>query len=252
MMPRLNTEDFCRILKLYKYDIDTCKELFRKVKEAGIDYFFNYGSRGIYDNLRVVGAGFTGVLMLASSTKGIVLVKILRKDSRRNSMLYECSILKKASSLGVSPRVYSCDEKYIVMEYIDGFSLAEYIKSFDKLKPIYDLRITLRSIIYKTFLLDRHRIDHGELSRPYKHVLVSPKGVFIIDFDSASMSRTPRNLTSILGGLFFRQNKISKTIISVLQITSNCLKEVSAVIRAYKKHVDFNIVEEIMKKLKIA
>ncbi len=252
MISRLDTEDFCRILKLYKYDIDTCKELLGKVRETGIDYFFNYGPRNIYGDLRVVGAGFTGVLLLASSTKGIVLVKILRKDSRRNSMLYECSILKIASRLGVSPRVHSCDNKYIIMEYIDGSSLAEYIENIDKLKFIYDLRITLRSIIYKTFLLDKHRIDHGELSRPYKHVLVSPKGVFIIDFDSASTSRTPRNLTSILGGLFFRQNKFSKTIINVLQITNNCLKEVSAMIKDYKKHVDFNIVTDIMEKLKIA
>ncbi len=251
MIPYLNNEDFCRILRLYKYDVNTCRKLLEKIKETGVNNFFNYGPRNVYGKLRIVGVGFTGILVLASASKGIVLVKILRKDSRRNSMLHECSILEEASRLGVSPRAYSCSNEYIVMEYIDGYSLAEYIENFDKFRFIYDLRIILKSILYKTFLLDKHHIDHGELSRPYKHVLVSPKGVFIIDFDSASKSRTPRNLASILGGLFFRQNKFSKTIIDNLQVTSNYLKEIPAMIKEYKKQIGFNIVVEIIEKLNL-
>lgn len=222
-----------------------------RIKDAGINYFFNYGSRKIYGKLRVVGVGFTGLLLLASAAKGIVLVKILRKDSRRSNMLYECNILKIASKLGVSPRVHSCDNEYIIMEYVDGFNIAEYVENFKELQSIYDLKAILKSIMYKAFLLDKNHIDHGELSRPYKHVLISPKGVFIIDFDSASMSRIPRNFTSVLGGLFFRKNKFSKTIVNILQITNNCLEEVSIMVRNYKKHVNFDIVEEVMKKLRI-
>ncbi len=252
MTPHLSVEDFCRILKLYKYDVNTCRMLLEKMRNhGGIDYFLNYGPRRVYGELRVVGVGFTGILLLASSTRGIVLTKIMRKDSRRKSMLYECNITRTASSLGVSPRIYACDDEYIIMEYIDGTSLAEYIEKYGELRSIYDLKLALKSILYKTFLLDYNHIDHGELSRPYKHVLISPKGLFIIDFDSASLSRIPRNLTSILGGLFFRRNKFSRRLKDILCVTDKQLREVQTMIRYYKKHVNFDIVVQIIEKLKI-
>ncbi len=249
----LNTMDLCKILNLYKYNDNECLELISEFRTTGITHFLNYGFRRIYDGFKVIGVGFTGISMLALYNNNIVLVKVLRKDSRRESMKYECNIIEKASKIGVAPRLYSCNDKYMVMEFIDGYSLHEYIENFEAISSLYDLKIILKSIIYKTFLLDINRIDHGELSRPYKHVLISPKGVFIIDFDSASVSRAPRNLTSILSGLFFRRNKLASKISSVLGVdnNNNLLRRISSIIREYKKRIDFSVVLEIMRALKI-
>ncbi len=251
MLHQLSSEDFCRILKQYKYNLRECLGLLSELRTHGLEYFYNYGLRNIYGNLRVVGAGFTGVSLLALFNNKVSIVKILRKDSRRTDMLHECNILETSSRLGVSPYVYSCSENYIVMEFVDGPTLAEYLKEYREARRPYDLRLVLRSMIYKAHLLDIHHIDHGELSRPYKHVIISPRGVYFVDFDSASLLRKPRNLTSILGGIFFRYNEFSKTITSSLGINISNLKQVRSLVKDYKKHMDFNIVEKIMIKLKI-
>jgi putative serine/threonine protein kinase len=49
--------------------------------------------------------------------------------------------------------------------------------------------------------MDRLGLDHGELSNPKKHVIISEKPV-IIDFESSSISRRPSNLTKIVQYLF--------------------------------------------------
>ncbi len=251
MLHQLSSEDFCRILKQYKYNLRECLELLSELRIRGLEYFYNYGLRNIYGSFRVVGAGFTGVSLLALFNNKVSIVKILRKDSRRTDMLHECKILELSSRLGVSPHVYSCSKNYIVMEFVDGPTLAEYLKEYQALERLYDLRLVLRSIIYKAYLLDAHHIDHGELSRPYKHVILSPRGVYFVDFDSASLLRKPRNLTSILGGIFFRYNEFSRTITSSLGINVSDLEQVRSLVKDYKKHMEFNIVEKIMIKLKI-
>ena len=62
---------------------------------------------------------------------------------------------------------------------------------------------TIRLLLEQCYRLDEKGLDHGELSRAHKNVLVSDGDQgWILDFESASTSRRPSNFTSLAQYLF--------------------------------------------------
>ena len=76
------------------------------------------------------------------------------------------------------------------------------------------MRTVVRLLFEQRRRLDSVGLDHGELSRAHKNVLVTGEdGPWILDLESASLSRRPRNLTSLaqylfLGGLARRVGRV--------------------------------------------
>jgi putative serine/threonine protein kinase len=64
--------------------------------------------------------------------------------------------------------------------------------------------------------MDTYGLDHGELSRAHKNVIVSNNDIpTILDFESASLMRRPSNFTSLTQYLFLG-GSIAKKIARVL------------------------------------
>jgi putative serine/threonine protein kinase len=64
--------------------------------------------------------------------------------------------------------------------------------------------------------MDAYGLDHGELSRAHKNVIVSnTDGATILDFESASLVRRPSNFTSLTQYLFLGGG-IAKKMVRVL------------------------------------
>jgi putative serine/threonine protein kinase len=64
--------------------------------------------------------------------------------------------------------------------------------------------------------MDTYGLDHGELSRAHKNVIVSnDTGATILDFESASLMRRPSNFTSLTQYLFLG-GTIAKKMLRVL------------------------------------
>ncbi len=187
---------------------ETCDKLIEALVRSGIIYFVNKGSITI-NKYRVLGKGWASIVFLARMDNRDVAVKALRPGSRRHTLLHEAAMLLAASRLNISPRPYYYDHLFIAMQYLDSTPLIDYVEHANTL----ELRYMLRRLLTKTYLLDLIGISHNELARPHNQVLVE-KGTnepYIIDFEAATISTNPSNLTQLVGGIL-RMRKIRETI----------------------------------------
>jgi len=88
------------------------------------------------------------------------------------------------------------------MQYLGPVELQEYIGEMSGKGTARRVRETVHSLLNQCRKLDLIGLDHGELSNLRKHVIMDGKTPCIIDFESASQRRTPRNVTSAAQYLF--------------------------------------------------
>ncbi len=106
-------------------------------------------------------------------------------------------MLQEANLARVGPRLLGFSKNFLVMELVHGTRLFEWLESMDE-KSAANLRGTVRTLLKQAWTLDRAGIDHGELSRAPKNVIIGAGGKpKIIDFESASASRRTSNVTSV-------------------------------------------------------
>ncbi|MEM0454004.1 MAG: hypothetical protein QXO98_05055 [Sulfolobales archaeon] len=166
-----------------------------KLAELGIIGIYDYGPL-LIDGVRVLGKGHSSLVLLAKhATLGDVAVKIRRMDSKRDSLAKE-GYLMKLDKFGVTPKIYYFDDDLLIMEFLEGTTLSNYLKNTH---VIGDLLLKLvRNILHAAYMLDLDLIDHLELSNPYKHIFVLKNfDVKVIDFESAKISENPCNLCRV-------------------------------------------------------
>lgn len=156
----------------------------------GIDKIYSYGKTEVGSD-KAIGKGVTSIIFLGSYKNKKVTIKIERPDSKRKgSIKKEALYLIEANKYGVGPNIYANDERFIIMEYIEGSLLID--GNFDN-KDIYDILRQCNS-------LDLSRIDHRQIQGG-KHIICGKRNV-IIDFEKAHYSNTPKNVTSFLSMCF--------------------------------------------------
>ncbi len=238
----------CKALCYPKHSVNCCMERLNALREMGVVSIVSYGLKSIGE-LNVLDIGYSSIILLVVLMDGsLAVAKILRTDSRRQNLRGECSILEIVSDNGISPKLIGCNSDVIVLEYVDGTILGKLLEGHAYLYRIKDI---LKAAIYKAFLLDSLGVDHGELSRPYKHILVSPRGVFIIDYESASTRRKPSNITSLISGLILRKNKLASNLKSMLRLSYKEEYELKSLLREYKKKPGYGVLIEILSCIKL-
>ncbi|MEM2739321.1 MAG: serine/threonine protein kinase [Candidatus Bathyarchaeia archaeon] len=174
---------------------------FAQLRYLGVEYIVFEGSSSI-GGLKVLGKGYRSVVILVEAGGRLAAAKIRRADSTRDSLTYEARMLKLANTISVGPILYGFTEDIILMEYIHGSNILEWISQEDDVSRIHGM---IRSLLEQAYRLDRIGLDHGELSRAERHILIrSNDEPVVIDFESASVNRKPRNLTSIVQYVAFR------------------------------------------------
>ena len=132
-------------------------------------------------------------------------LKIRRVDAARSRMQREAKMLKKANSVSVGPKLLGVSKNFLLMQFIDGDLLPKWL---EKCREKAQVRKVLREVLEQCWRLDKVGLDHGELSRAPKHIIINKKGIpFIVDFETASLIRKSSNVTSICQFLF-----ISRTV----------------------------------------
>lgn len=148
----------------------------------------------------ILGKGHVGVVLLARWNGEEVALKVRRTDADRVSMVNEASLLEKVNGLGIGPRLHVFSDDFIVMERIVGQYLGDWTR--DYVGDEEGFKDVVRVLLWKVRALDVAGIDHGELNRVRRHFIVTGEGPRIIDFESASVSRRARNVTSTVQSLF--------------------------------------------------
>ncbi|MEB3806387.1 MAG: hypothetical protein GSR73_02595 [Desulfurococcales archaeon] len=171
-----------------------CSGILASLSGSGIDRLCYAPGRGQYPG--VIGKGHSSIVALALYRGSPVAVKIRRTDSKRESLRLEGRRLLQASVHGATPRPYYFDDNVIVMEYVRGPHLVEYID----VDPVY----AVEEALLAARALDCAYILHEELNRPWRHVrFTSVRGkALILDLDSAH--RGCGNVVKLVSGLLSR------------------------------------------------
>jgi putative serine/threonine protein kinase len=168
------------------------------------------------DRLSVLGKGVVGIVVIGVKDNQRIAVKIRRVDARRPSLIHEAELLKSANSLNVGPECLGGTADVLAMEFVEGLSLPLWLASLNGRGRRARVRSVVKPLLEQCVRMDAYGLDHGELSRAHKNVIVSNNdGATILDFESASLMRRPSNFTSLAQYLFLG-GSIAKKMVRVL------------------------------------
>ena len=191
--------------------------------------------------LEILGKGYVGIVVLAKLGNKQVALKIRRLDSQRNEMKTEAKLLKMVNSVNVGPKLFDYSKNFVVMEFLDGEKIGNWIESLGERGSSKKLKSTIKSVLEDCFKLDQIGFDHGELSSISKHVIVGDKKSTIIDFESSSV-------TSITQAIFIGSG-IGKQVQKIYKIPSK--EKIINALRTYKQDQSQDSFDNLLKILKL-
>jgi len=191
----------------------------------------------------VLGKGFVGIVVIAHVKGKRVAVKIRRTDADRADLLHEAHMLSKANSVNVAPKLMAASKNFLLMRLIDGGLLPNWLKTNKESARVKQI---LREVLEQCFRLDQAGLDHGELSKAPKHLLVDKtEKLFIVDFETASEERRVANVTAVCQYLFAGNSSASKILAEIFG-ERNRLELIDS-LKAYKKNKTKTTFENLLK-----
>lgn len=199
-------------------------------------------------NLQILGKGYVGVVVLGKKGNKKIAIKIRRIDSQRNEMKSEARLLKLVNTVNVGPQFYDVSRNFLIMEYVEGDKIGDWIQSLKGVGSSKELKSTVRSILEDCYRLDQIGFDHGELSSISKHVIIGKSKPTLIDFESSSVNRRASNVTSVTQAIFIGSG-IAKKVQKIYKIPSK--QKIIDVLRIYKQEQTLENFESLLKILKL-
>ena len=194
-------------------------------------------------SLHIVGKGHTSVVVKARTSEGVFALKMRRIDAVCGTLRYEAEMLKAANTANVGPKLISSSSDFILMELIEGVPIEEWL-SVHKGKD--DVIKVLRKIMEQCRRLDDIALDHGELRRAPKHILIDGNGTpSIVDFENASKNRNASNVNLVCQFLFIGNSDARKMLDGIIGERG---QEFQEALRRYRKDanaVNFDGLAEV-------
>ena len=202
------------------------------MESIGITSIILGGKTTINGSSHIAGKGCIGIVV-KSKTAGskVCALKIRRTDADRKTMDEEARFHRIANSVGVGPHLEGQTKNLIAMEYVPGQSIIDWAVGNKATKS--KMCTVATTILEQCFRLDLAGLDHGELSRLARHVIiVSDDRPYIIDFESASTTRKTSNVTTAAQSIFL-YGKVADRVRETLGDDINRDKVIHA-LRTYK------------------
>lgn len=218
----------------------------KELKKLGIDGIIFEGPM-IINKICVLGKGYTGVVVLAKLGTKKVALKIRRTDSPRPDMKGETTLLQAANKAGAGPKLIASSKNFLVMEYLDGAKIYDWIKDLKGKGSTASLKNTIRKVLTDCYRLDSAGIDHGELSNITKHVIVGKK-ITLIDFESSSLERKVSNVTSACQAILIGSG-IAKMVNRIYKLPPK--QKIITVLRKYKELRTQESFDDVLEALKL-
>jgi putative serine/threonine protein kinase len=225
------------------------EELENRLKELetlGVQAIEFTGDRTIF-GVPVLGKGWVGIVVVAHLSNGKAALKIRRSDSGRESLFHESEMLKTANQNGVGPKLVNVTQNFLLMELIQGTKFPEWIQTLEDANAKPRLRHVIKQVLEQCYKLDQAGLDHGEISKAPKHILVTAQDTpVLIDFETSSIKRRVSNVTSVCQYLFLG-SQIAPKVNSILgQVNEN---EFINVLRTYKQERSRTNFENVLEKI---
>jgi putative serine/threonine protein kinase len=164
------------------------------------------GRKTTINGVPVAGKGCVGIVVKSKTGNKVCALKIRRTDADRKTMDEEARLHRIANRAGVGPILEEQTKNLIAMEFVNGQSIIDWVSgshnnSNNRTSLKSGIRAVATALLDQCFSLDVAGLDHGELSRLARHVIIAEKP-YIIDFESASNKRKTCNVTSAAQSIF--------------------------------------------------
>ena len=185
------------------------KNRISELKTLGVN-MVEFTGNSLAANVPVIGKGYVGIVIIAYTNREQLALKIRRLDSGRENFFHEAEMLQKANNINVGPKFAAATKNFLLSQFINGDFLTKWLETNKTKKAFHSV---IHNILEQCWSLDMAGLDHGELSKAPKHLLIDKSGKpFIVDFETASIQRRVANVTSICQHLFVGNNIIPKLI----------------------------------------
>lgn len=235
-----------RIISYPRFTEDAYAERLAEMRSLGVTSLV-LGGRTIINGTHIAGKGCVGVVLKAKIGGKTCALKVRRVDADRKSMNEEARLHKIANDAGIGPRLEGHTKNLIAMEFIEGQSIVDWVSSATRKQ----VRGMARSVLEQCYSLDRAGLDHGELNRPNRHVIVGNNNnnkACIIDFESASTARKTSNVTAVAQSIFLHGAVAGQ----VKKILGEVDRDAAlAVLRSYKRDQTDANLQSVLDSLQI-
>jgi putative serine/threonine protein kinase len=237
----LREEPYASILCYPKTSEAELQTRLKELQEHGVKAVEFSGKTSAF-NVPVLGKGFVGIVVVAHLDRQRVALKIRRVDADRLGLQHEAEMLAKANSVSVGPKLIGVSTNFLLMQFIDGDLLPAWLETHEEREHV---RGVLSEVLEQCWRLDAIGLDHGELSKAPKHLIINRRGKpFIVDFETASLNRKPSNVTSICQYLFI-SGAVSRLLAEKLgEKNKNAIVEALKLYKTGRNHENFEKVLE--------
>lgn len=146
--------------------------------------------------LGLVGIGTVSIVVKGIVRGNVYALKIRRTDANRETMLEEYRLTQMANRVGVGAYAFAVTKDFMLMQLVEGEDLEECLRSMSGVGTRGRAREVVHLLLNQCRKLDLINLDHGQLSDLRKHVIMAGDTPYIIDFESASQNRPPKNVTA--------------------------------------------------------
>jgi putative serine/threonine protein kinase len=192
---QLTQTPYIQVLTYPRISLRTAKSRIKQLERLGVSELVFDGHARI-GRLGILGLGTVGVVVPAMVRGNLLALKIRRTDANRPSMKEEARIASLANRVGVGPEVYAHTNDMLLMKLLKSQELDAWLRALQGPGKRVEARRVVHSLLNQCRKLDIMGIDHGQLSNLRKHAVVAEGEPWIIDFESASTTRPPKNVTT--------------------------------------------------------
>lgn len=193
-------------------------------------------------NVPVIGKGYVGIVVVALRYGQRLALKIRRVDSDRADLLHEAEMLRIANSAGVGPVFVDASKNFLLMQLIEGDLMPAWLET-NLTKT--QIRQVLSEVLEQCWQLDLIGLDHGELSKAPKHIIIDNyQQPWIVDFETSSATRKPANVTAISQYLVMSGGLISRRISEILGQRNK--DEIIKALRHYKTELTRESLDQVI------
>jgi len=224
----LREEPYASILCYPKSSEAELQNRLEELKAHGVKAVEFSGKASAF-NMPILGKGFVGIVVKARLYEKTLALKIRRVDADRLGLQHEAEMLAKANSVKVGPKLFGASKNFLLMQFIDGDLMPRWL---EMPREKHRVNRVLTDVLEQCWRFDKIGLDHGELSKAPKHLIINRKGKpFIVDFETASLNRKPSNVSSICQYFF-----ISGAVSRLLEEKLGREKDKSAIFAALKTY----------------
>ncbi|MDG6924964.1 MAG: serine/threonine protein kinase [Nitrososphaerota archaeon] len=197
---QIQVSDFARtpylqVLTYPKSNLSVARGRISQLERLGVTQVYFRGKTKI-GRLGLVGIGTVSVVVRATVEGSERALKVRRCDANRRTMLDEYRLTTTANRIGVGPVVFGATKDFIVMQLVEGEEIDDHLRRIKGIGTRGRVREIIHRLLNQCRKLDLVGLDHGQLSDLRKHVIMAGDEPYIIDFESSSKGRSPKNVTT--------------------------------------------------------